>query len=164
MATKYLNTFLILVFSALLLHGCSSVSSVAKKIAVKSGEIPPEMPNEYFTIIAIVVGKKNYDKYVLKAFENYTGKYILATQEEVNKTYSDSLVYRYIMHYDFSQDRILTYNSTYRRTYDNAGAAHYYYYILDRQTGKKYVRKMGSSFFALEMQAYVKAIEAARKK
>lgn len=93
MATKYLNTFLILVFSAFLLNACSSVSSVAKKITVKSGEIPPDMPNEDFTIIAVVIGRKYYDKYVAKAFENYTGKYVLATHEEIKTKYRDSITY-----------------------------------------------------------------------
>lgn len=164
MATKYLNTFLILVFSAFLLNACSSVSSVAKKITVKSGEIPPDMLNEDFTIIAVVIGRKYYDKYVVKAFENYTGKYILATQEEIKTKYSDSITYKYVMHHDFSQDRNLSYNASTGRMGNYAGATHYYYYIVDRQTGKKYKRKMGSSYFAKEMQAYVKAIDAARKK
>lgn len=164
MVRKHIYAFLIFVFAVHLFNSCSSVSSVAKKITVKSGEIAPDMQNEDFTLIAVVIGRKNYDKYVAKAFENYSGKYVLATEAEINTNFSDSIQYRYIMHYDFSQDRILTYNPTYKRTDSHAGAAHYYYYILDRQTGKKYSRKMGSSFFALEMQAYVKAIDAARKK
>ena len=122
------------------------------------------MPNEDFTIIAVVIGRKYYDKYVAKAFENYTGKYILATQEEIKTKYSDSITYRYVMHHDFSQDRNLSYNASTGRVSNYAGATHYYYYIVDRQTGKKYKRKMGSSYFAKEMQAYVKAIDAARKK
>jgi hypothetical protein len=37
------------------------------------------------------------------------------------------------------------------------------YFILDRKTNKEYKRKTWSSFYAKEMQAYLKAIEEVRK-
>ena len=130
-----------------------STNTLANKITIGSGEIPAEMKSENFTIIGILKGRNSYDKYVIKEFSAYTGNYVLGNKKEINTTYSDITKYRYLMDYDLESSK-----SSNMTTYG------YRYYIIDRKTQIKYSRKSRSSFFALEMRAYLKSIETVRKK
>lgn len=147
------NTIKILFFSALLciLNSCASVSSVASKITIESGEIPPEMENENFILIGILSGRNSYDKYVKKTFSEYPGEYVLATMEELYTKYSDIEKYRYYMNYELSNNLFT----------EAVGTR---YYIVDRKSQKTYKRKTGSSFYALEIEAYLLAINSVRQK
>jgi len=147
------NIIKLLFFSVLLcvLNSCASVNSVASKITIDSGEIPPEMKNENFILIGILSGRNSYDKFVKKAFNEYPGEYVLGTMEDLNTKYNDIEKYRYYMNYGLSNNRI-------------TNAVGTRYYIVDRKLGKTYRRKSGSSFYALEMEAYLQAIDRVSQK
>lgn len=140
------------------LQSCASTGSVANKITVESGEIPPDMKSENFTLVGVLKERGSYDKYVKKEFANYTGEYVLATENEIQDKYSDIDKYRYIMDYE-RETASIHYAGT-RKSQTVPGKR---YFILDRKTNKEYKRKTWSSFYAKEMQAYLKAIEAVRK-
>lgn len=144
----------------LLFNSCGSTSSVAKTITIESGQVPPGMKTESFILIGTLTGRKSYDKYVKKNFEEYTGKYILATEEEIKTKYSDVSKYRYVMDYEKSQENMRTDITSKERHIVN----YYRYFILDRKENKEYVRRSASSFYALEMKAYLEAIEGIRAK
>ncbi len=158
-------TCICLLFSTALINSCSSPEHVANKITITSGEIPPDMKTEDFTLIGILQGRKSYDKYVEKEFDGYTGKYVLATYDELKTKYKDVNKYRYMMDYDATR------NSSYAPGAPGANGSGwttttngYRYYILDRKENKKYKRRGESSFFALEMKAYLQAIQNTRDK
>ena len=69
------------------------------------------MANESFTVIGVLKERKSYDKYLKREFANYTGKYILATEEEIEKRYSDTSKYRYIMDYSWGGTRTVYTNT-----------------------------------------------------
>ncbi|WP_312089239.1 hypothetical protein [Chryseobacterium sp.] len=137
------------------LQSCASTSSVANKITIESGEIPPDMKSEDFTLIGVLKERGSYDKYVKIAFANYTGKYVLATESEITNKYSDTNKYRYIMDYERETASLTVAGTSKSQTVPGKR-----YFILDRKTDKEYQRKTWSSFYAKEMQAYLKAIEA----
>lgn len=141
---------------------CGSTKSAAKRITIESGELPPDMATEDFTIIGILHDKKSYDKWVEKDFAAYPGKSVTSTMEEVYKTYRDVKKYRYLMDGVMKSERFSTTDEKGRQSYTTTTT--YRYYILDRKTGKTYKRKDDSSFFSKEMIAYLKAIDAVRKK
>jgi hypothetical protein len=114
------------------------------------------MKSEDFTLIGVLKERGSYDKYVKKEFANYTGKYVLAKGNPRHK--SDLDKYRYIMDYE-RETASIHYVGT-RKSQTVPGKR---YFILDRKTNKEYKRKTWSSFYAKEMQAYLKAIEAVRK-
>lgn len=139
------------------LQSCTSTSSVADKITIESGEIPPDMKSEDFTLIGVLKERGSYDKYVKIAFANYTGKYVLATENQIKDKYSDTNQYRYIMDYERETASLTVVGS--RKSQTVPGKR---YFILDRKTDKEYKRKTWSSFYAKEMQAYLKAIETVK--
>ena len=146
--------FIVLLSAILTITSCKTTSAVADKITIESGEIPPDMKTEKFILIGTLKDKRSYDKYVEKEFDAYTGEYVLATKEEISTKYPDKSKYRYIM--DCVEVRSPSGNG---KDYTTG----FRYYIRDRKTGTNYTRKGQSSFFALEMKAYLKAIEAVRK-
>lgn len=147
---------------------CASVKSVANKITIESGEIPPDMKSEEFILIGVLKGKRSYDKYVKKEFENYTGRYILALETEIADKYTDINKYRYIMNYKLEHGSIGTYNADNAKygqsPYGSSTTTGFRYYIIDRQENKEYVRNSRSSFYAKEMRAYLLAVDRVRKK
>lgn len=155
---KRLITYLVsTVILATSLQSCASTSSVANKITIESGEIPPDMKSEDFTLIGVLKERGSYDKYVKIEFANYTGKYILATENEIKDKYNDTNQYRYIM--DYERETASSFSGSNGKSTNVPGKR---YFILDRKTNKEYKRKTWSSFYAKEMQAYLKAIEAAK--
>ncbi len=82
--------------------------------------------------------------------------------EDLTTTYSDKTKYRYMTDGQMKSDRFSSTNEKGRQEYTTTTS--YRYYILDRKTGRTYKRKDDSSFFSKEMKAYLKAIDAARKK
>ncbi|MBN8788693.1 MAG: hypothetical protein J0I84_16520 [Terrimonas sp.] len=149
----------LLVCAALIIgiSSCRTTGGVAKKITVKSGQLPPEIATEDFILVGQLAGRKSYDKYLRKNFEKYTGKYVLATEKELNTTYADTEKYRFVMDYN-RESRSIMVNGQFSE------ATSYRYYILDRKENKKYTRKSGSGQFSKEIEAYLKAIELTRKK
>ena len=149
-----------LIMVLFIIVSCASVNHVAKRITIKSGQIPPDMQTEKFTLIGIVNGKKSYDKYVKKKFSEYTGEYVLAEIEEVDEKYKDVNKYRYILsgtlEVEYSAPTTL-----YGQPVRHSG---FRCYIFDRKEDKMYRRKRRSSFFALEIEACLTAIEMIRKK
>jgi len=136
---------------------CISSSAFAQKVSVASGDIPPDMAKETFTIIGVLKDRKSYDKYLEKGFAEYTGNYVLATKEEIASKYKDVEKYRYLLDYDEG--------TTDYSTPGNRNVMHHkIFFIIDRKDGKKYVRKSFSSFFAKELRNHINAIESARKK
>ena len=144
------------------LASCRSTKGVANSITIESGEIPPDMAKEDFTIIGILHGKKGYDNYVIKNFADYPGKSVTAALEEVPKKYKDVEKYRYLMDAEEKKERTSMTNS--RGMQDYTYTTSFRYYIIDRKTGKTYTRKSSSSFFSKEMIAYLKAVDAVRRK
>jgi len=159
---KIFQAFIVTIIICGFLTSCRSTKGVAKSITIESGEIPPDMATEDFTIIGILHGKKGYDKWVVKDFAAYPGNSVTSTMADLNKTYSDKKKYRYLMDGDMKTERTSTTNAKGRQEYMTTTS--YRYYILDRKTGKTYKRKDDSSFFSKEMIAYLKAIDAVRKK
>lgn len=145
---------------ALISFSCLSTDYVAKKITVESGQIPSSMKTENFILIGVLKGRRSYDKYVKKEFATYKGKYVLATEKEIETKYSDISKYRYVMDYEQETD-IMPGVDSYGQTKKTTG---YRYFILDRKENKKYLRKSRSSAFAKEMKAYLTAIDAVRTK
>lgn len=149
-----ISLILFLIFNT---SSCKSTNSSSNKITIQSGQIPPEMESEDFTIIGVLQGRRSYDKYLEKEFAAYSGKYVLAYKHEIDSKYPDKIKYRFIMDYDSESSGYFV-SGKYNQT------QHYQYYILDRNRDIKYKKKGASSYFALEMKSYLKAIESARKK
>jgi hypothetical protein len=139
------------------LQSCASTDSVANKITIASGEIPPGMKSEDFTLVGAIKERRSFDKYMEKAFSKYTGKYVLATENEMKTKYADVNKYRYVMDYVRESGSVSQIGTG--KSYSVPGKR---FFILDRQTNKEYRRKTWSSYYGKEMQAYIKAIEAAR--
>ncbi|NPV51792.1 MAG: hypothetical protein HPY60_11450 [Candidatus Methanofastidiosum sp.] len=160
-----LTGILIIIF---LFNSCASVSSVAKKITIESGEVPPDMKSEEFIIIGVLKGRRSYDKYVKKEFSKYTGNYILAQKDEITEKYSDVNKYRYIMDYTKESSTSTKYNPNYKQhgsqPFEDNTTTGYRYFIQDRKENKEYTRKSRSSNFKLEMRAYITALESIRIK
>lgn len=136
---------------------CFSVDNAAKNISVQSGEIPQDYAKDPSTIIAIIKDRPSYDKYVKSAFEKYSGKYILATEQEIKSKYSDVNTYRYIMDYERESGSVTEMGTG--KSYNVPGKR---FFIIDRKTDKEYKRKSWSSFYAKELQAYVAALNKAK--
>lgn len=162
---KPVSYMLILCLSVIILNSsCVSSASIAKKITIESGEIPPDMAKEDFYLIGVLKGRDSYDKYLEKGFSEYHGKYVLATLSEIEKKYKDTSKYRYILDYVLD-NKSMTYMS--ERSPDGKttrNSTSYTYYIRDRKTDKKYIRSAGSSFFSMEIRTYLNAIENIRVK
>lgn len=135
---------------------CATTNAVAEKITIKSGQIPPQMAEEKFILIGKLHNRKSYDKYVEEEFSSYTGDYVLATQTEIDSKYANKEKYRYVMDYTREDKRNYT-----GKDYNISTV--YRYFILDRVTGDKFVRKGASGAFKLEIRTYLKAIESIRK-
>ena len=142
----------------ILFNSCVSVESLAKTITIESGEIPPDMKTDSFVLIGMLIEKKGYDEDLKKEFANYTGNYILVTNNEIKNTYVDINKYRYIM---ASKLERTVYTNT---TGSLISSYAYRFYILDRKENKEYLRTTKSSFASSEVRAYLIAIEAIRKK
>ncbi|MBS1549313.1 MAG: hypothetical protein JSS94_05520 [Bacteroidetes bacterium] len=143
------------------MQSCGSTDSVAKTITVKSGELPADINNPDYTLIGTLKERNSYDKYLIKGFEQYNGKYVLATENEIKNKYTDIDKYRYQMDYERESGEVFTASKNQPlsgRPYQSVPGKRFY--ILDRKTNKKYIRKTWSSFYAKEIQAYIKAIEA----
>jgi hypothetical protein len=145
------------VIGTFLINSCASTSELAESITIESGQIPPDMKTEKFTLVGVLQGRNSYDKYLTKEFEAYTGDYVLATRKEIESKYSDVTKYRYLLDYVKETTRIGT-------GVDSRNSSGYRYFIIDRKDDKKYLRKSRSSFFALEIRGYLKGIESIRKK
>ena len=159
---KIFYVLLTTIFVFVLFTSCRSTKGAAKFITIASGEIPPDMATEDFTIIGMLHDKKSYDKWVEKDFAAYPGNSATATWDELKTTYRDVKKYRYLMDGDMKSERTSSMDEKGRTKYETIYT--YRYYILDRKTGKTYRRKDDSSFFSKEMIAYLKAIDAVRKK
>lgn len=127
-------------------NSCAPPANVAQRITIESGQIPPDMKNEDFTLIGVLKGRNSYDKYVEKEFNDYSGKYVLATSEEIMTTYKDVNKYRYILDCNVSNDEYYAPASPGSNSRGYSSTTGYRYSILDRKDGKKYVRKSESSF------------------
>ncbi|WP_124641970.1 hypothetical protein [Amniculibacterium aquaticum] len=145
-----IGTFTVLMMSFSVV---SCVGVNANTITVESGEIPPDMATDASTLIAVIKDRSSYDKYVKSAFENYSGKYILATEQEVKTKYSDVNVYRYVMDYERESGSVSEIGTG--KSYSVPGKR---FFIIDRKTDKIYKRKSWSSFYGKELKAYVSAI------
>lgn len=159
-----MNKFIICLLGITALYSmqsCGSTDSVAKTITVKSGELPADINNPDYTLIGTLKERNSYDKYLIKGFEQYNGKYVLATENEIKNKYTDIDKYRYQMDYERESGEVFTASKNQPlsgRPYQSVSGKRFY--ILDRKTNKKYIRKTWSSFYAKEIQAYIKAIEA----
>jgi len=170
MKNKFVS-LLIFILIVLSISFCSCVGIVAKSITIESGEIPPDMKEEEFIIIGVLQTRNSYDRYLKKAFKNYPGNYILATQSEIDSKYSDVDKYRYIMDYNIKSSTIkrtetkynpnpLPHQKSYESKEVSTTTTSYLYSIYDRKEEVLYSRKRTSSSFAMEMRAYVIAISA----
>lgn len=136
---------------------CVTVEDLANSITVETGEIPPDMEREDFTIIGVLKGRKSYDKWVRKGFANYTGRYVLATISEIKEKYSNVDEYRYYI--DFDKEVEIDYDWEAER---DVKTTRYRYHIVDRKRKKKYVRVSTTKAFARQLEGYVMAIDVAR--
>ena len=144
-------------FSSLILcstTSCSSTSAVTKTTSDKSGEIPPDMANEKFILVGVYHGRFTYDGKIRREFAAYTGQYVLSTKKELTTTYADPVKYRYVLdaHLEESGGSVTENTKWYSLS------------ITDRKTGKVYYGRSRSSRVAKQINAYLKAIEAARMK
>lgn len=163
-----------LLFFAILLgfSSCYNIQEIAETITIESGEIPSDMAVEDFVIIGVLKENKNYDKWLAKSFEVYTGDYILLTEKEIenNEIYRDVSKYRYIFDYDFKTVRNKDYRAPSTRMpgesdFHERDYIKYTYFIYDRQdSGKTYVRKSGSGYYGKEIKVYLTAIDLIRYK
>ncbi len=159
---KIFHALLVTIIICGFLTSCGSTKGAAKTITIASGEIPPDMATEEFTIIGILHDKRGYDKWVEKDFAAYPGNSVTGTRDDLISTYRDVNKYRYLMDGEMKSERFSSTNAQGRQ--EHTTTTSYHYYILDRKTGKTYKRKDDSSFFSKEMIAYLKAIDAVRKK
>ena len=141
------NIIIGLLSAAVLLtaQSCGSTDSVAKTITVKSGELPADINNPNYTLIGTLKERNSYDKYLIKGFEQYKGKYVLATENEIKNKYSDTDKYRYQMDYERESGEVFTASKNQPmsgRPYQSVSGKRFY--ILDRKTNKKYTRKTHS--------------------
>lgn len=140
----------------ILFGSCSSHQSLAyKEMTIKAGYLPEDMATQKFTVIGVLHGRKSYDKYLKRGFATYTGSYVLAKREDIEKQYPDIEKYRYIFDYD-------TKTMSYGYTTGTFKANHFYVY--DRKTEKKYADGVGPvNNFGARIKDYTKAIDEARK-
>ena len=149
----------LLIFCATLLFSC--VSMVKSSIKDDNKQIPPNFGKEDVTILVIRKGKRSYDKYLEKNFEeNYFGKYVIIEAGDVNnKRYENKKKYRYI----FDEDKHSQYIGS-GRSSDYGLSTYAMFSLQDRITGEVYKTKHGTGAFASWMKAYIQALERTRQK
>jgi hypothetical protein len=135
-------------------------------------QIPPGFGKANETLLVIKKGKRSYDKYLEKNFEeNYFGKYIIIDKPELESNkYKNLEAYKYVFDEDLNQEYI-TANDAKRAT--NKGrqfkengesidyGLHTYakFLVQDRGTGEVYRTKHGTGAFSKWMKAYIQALE-----
>lgn len=135
----------------LLLSAC--VPSVF--ITIKSGEIPPQMEAEDFSLIVILPEEENYHKKMRRKLLSYSGKYILVSKRDMlGKTY------------DKDEYRFLLDNRIQKVQFDHMSSPNdiFMYFLKDRKTGESFNRLSGSSHFGHNLKSYLKAIDQVRRK
>ena len=85
----------------------STFTSLIAQVAV-AGPVPASFTCEGILIIEKPQSKSTipgYEKHVKKEFEDYKGKYVIATKKEIetNSLYQDKKIYRFILHVEWRQ-------------------------------------------------------------
>ena len=142
------------VLSCLLFVSC--VNLRISSIEDDGRQIPSNFGKDNITLLVIMKGKRSYDKYLEKNFkENYFGNYIIITRRGLlDEQYRNTDKYKYI----FDEEL----HSEYSEKYGFHASAKFF--LEDRNTGKKYITRRGSSAFSKWMRAYIKELEKARQK
>lgn len=143
--------FIIITSVVSFLLSCKSIDDVAVGIIEKGGEIPIVMRNSSFKVIGILKGKGNFghDKDMINVFKKYyRGDYILIDSSEVEK-YRDT-TYRYIL--SNYEEMLVSYSANGYSQYRG-----FRFFILDRKTGKRYLRTSVGGFESY-LSSYLVAI------
>jgi hypothetical protein len=135
----------------------SCISTMKTTIRDDGKQIPPGFGKEESTLLVIRKGKRSYDKYLEKNFEEaYFGKYEIVEASSVDsKKYSDKKKYRYV----FDEDKH-TVNRSAGSIPDNSTYA--MFGVTDRVSGETYKTKHGTGAFSKWMKVYIQALEKAR--
>ena len=151
---KRFLSFISLALIIFLMSSCFSSKLWAEKITIESAEIPPDMKTEDFVIIGVLKGIRRYDDFLKNEFSRYTGTYVLSEKINFSSKYHDANKYRYFLDCNVE--------ATYGPGTGAGGVIRFY--IYDRKTDKKYVRKSASTLIKKEIRAYLLAIDSIRKK
>ena len=160
MRVKVLILWSLFGISSTLLISCApSIDRFRKVIKADDIQIPTDFGKKDGTMLVIIKGKRNFDRYIEKNFEeNYTGKYVFILEgEERDPDYKDVGKYPYI----FGQDVSVQF-------FKNTGTKNFGVYkygamfLIDRQTKKLYQTKERNAAWSRLMRAYIQELEATR--
>lgn len=125
--------------------------------------IPPSFGNENTVLVCVLRGRKSYDKYLMKGAENYTGKKVFITREELeSEKYADTAIYRFV--FDYSDGTTKTTTTTYSTGSDlSSTTTMKRFYVEDRAENKIYQSGAEYTNFGKAIAAYMENLEAKRK-
>jgi hypothetical protein len=156
--------FILFLLSIQFIIGCTPIAKRSRLIKAEKSTIPLNFRGDSFYLVGILHNRNSYDRYLKKAFEKrYTGNYILVTNEELEKKYTDVQKYRYVFDYlkaDLSYGKstsIVTGKEKY------VEYSTYKFYVIDRTTSTKYQSNRNGDAFFYEIQAYLMLLDAERK-
>lgn len=130
----------------------------SKNLTLEKGAIPPDLGMDDTYVVALLEERESRDKYLRMHFEeNYKGKYVFATRQELETKYADVNKYRYA----FTFTRLV--GSVYN-TGDHSTTAlpSSNYFIFDRKENKEYNSSFNSGMFGKVIQEYTKNMEKQR--
>ena len=171
-------TSAVLLFAVLPLFLFSCTAAMKTTIDDDGKQIPPGFGKKNETLLVIMKGKRSYDKYLEKNFEqNYFGKYIIIDKAElISAKFKNTDTYRYVFEEDYHQEtpeysgsQIAAAN---KRALERGGGPGVDYtpniyakfQVTDRKSGIIYRTKHGTGAFSAWMKAYIQALEKARQK
>jgi len=121
-----------------------------KELTVDNRAIPADFGKNKSTMLVVKTGKKSYDKYLIKNFEEYVGDYRIVSAEALDSAkYSNKTQFRYVFNFKFEAHIITGYDGS--ASTINVRR----FSIQDRKDGILYQSPITSSYFGKVMKAYI---------
>lgn len=147
----------VLLQSCMLLAGPLAEDQADKHLTAGNNAIPVGIGRGNTYVVAVLQGRESRDKYVRKYFkENYNGKYVFASIEELQTDYADVDTYRYAFTYS-KLDKTHIDSLANSSTLPSSN-----YFIYDRKEKREYNSGFSSSMFGKVIDAYTRNMEQQR--
>lgn len=155
------NNIIVCLFSFLILCTLSSCiflimgpivqAKARKELTEEKGAIPPDFGKDKSTLLVVKTGINSYDKYLIKNFKSYVGKYqIIESADTASSKYTDKVKFRYKFDYNDNVNTMVVYSDG-----SSMPLVVRRFYIYDRALSKSYSADMTSGYFSKVMKAYI---------
>lgn len=148
----------LLLQSCIMLAGPLAEDQADKHLTAGNNAIPVGIGKDGTYVVAVLQGRESRDKYVRKYFrENYNGKYVFSTVEELQTEYADVNKYRYAFTYSKLNDAVYDASDNSSTPLPSSN-----YFIYDRKEKREYNSGFSSSMFGKVIDAYTRNMEQQR--